>query len=83
MFVAFFIERLGRVGAFNLSTGGWIPCGLLLLGTAGCLARDEQRMQQRLRRVISSFTISSSALNQLDDAQEQAGPPRRTKQPSR
>ena len=37
MFVAFFIERLGRTGAFNLSTLGWVPCGLLLLGT-GALA---------------------------------------------
>lgn len=33
MFVSFFIERLGRVGAFNLSTFGWVPCGALLLGT--------------------------------------------------
>ena len=33
VFVAFFIERLGRTGAFNLSTLGWVPCGLLLLGT--------------------------------------------------
>lgn len=37
VFVAFFIERLGRTGAFNLSTLGWVPCGLLLLGT-GALA---------------------------------------------
>ena len=33
VFVAFFIQRLGRTGAFNLSTAGWIPCGLLLMGT--------------------------------------------------
>jgi hypothetical protein len=33
VFVAFFIQQLGRTGAFNLSTAGWIPCGMLLLGT--------------------------------------------------
>ena len=106
VFVAFFIERLGRVGAFNLSTAGWIPCGLLLLGTgglaavrsaaasgswvcrapagppllcilpaphtpntpitppmpaAGTLATDEKAMQLRLHKVISSYSLSSSA----------------------
>ncbi|KAL4426059.1 hypothetical protein ABPG77_007855 [Micractinium sp. CCAP 211/92] len=67
VFVAFFIQRLGRTGAFNLSTAGWIPCGLLLMGTAFTLARDEDAMQHRLRKVLSSYTFSSSALQALDD----------------
>lgn len=142
VFVAFFIQRLGRTGAFNLSTAGWIPCGLLLMGTGararssragrptpcllgllgprylpsaqpplpeavlargqlleaqclalapctvptclashrpGCpcppaaftLARDEDAMQHRLRKVLSSYTFSSSALQALDDAPDE------------
>lgn len=67
VFVAFFIQRLGRTGAFNLSTAGWIPCGLLLMGTAFTLARDEDAMQHRLRKVLSSYTFSSSTLQDLDD----------------
>ena len=146
MFVSFFIQKLGRSGAFNLSTAGWIPCGLLLLGTgarageawgveacacackrvlpwsaqavpckaathprmhrgfvlvvpkpqcsAACaaahpsrsarlppppalpspaaftLARDEDAMQHRLRKVLSSYTFSSSTLNQLDEDED-------------
>jgi len=109
VFVAFFIEKLGRRGAFNLSTAGWIPCGMLLLGTgtetygmhrlifhcrflpgvvcrlwvvlcflhptacfpAACtLAKDEAAMQHRLRKVLSSYTFSSSALYQLDEDEE-------------
>lgn len=66
VFVAFFIQRLGRVGAFNVSTAGWIPCGLLLLGTSFTLARDERAMQHRLGRVLSSYSFSSSALAELE-----------------
>ncbi|PSC76649.1 MFS family transporter: sugar [Micractinium conductrix] len=70
VFVSFFIQKLGRSGAFNLSTAGWIPCGLLLLGTAFTLARDEDAMQHRLRKVLSSYTFSSSTLNQLDEDED-------------
>lgn len=132
VFVAFFIERLGRTGAFNLSTLGWVPCGLLLLGTgalrgSGCLpalgppcmdcgallvchmhchlrrskaaqgaarllppadlptpafllsihpaaftlARDEAAMQHRLHKVLSSYTFSSTAIDQLAEQEQQ------------
>ncbi|KAI7844379.1 hypothetical protein COHA_002177 [Chlorella ohadii] len=71
VFVAFFIERLGRTGAFNLSTLGWVPCGLLLLGTACTLARDESAMQHRLHKVLSSYTFSSAALDRMAEQEQQ------------
>ncbi|PRW58958.1 MFS family transporter: sugar [Chlorella sorokiniana] len=71
VFVAFFIERLGRTGAFNLSTLGWVPCGLLLLGTACTLARDEAAMQHRLHKVLSSYTFSSTALDRMAEQEQE------------
>ena len=34
--VAAIISNLGREAAFNISTAGWIPCGLLLMCTGAC-----------------------------------------------
>lgn len=75
MFVAFFIERLGRVGAFNVSTAGWIPCGLLLLGTGALEGRVGRRAgslhtiggllceqpMQRLAALLMSHTLPPAA----------------------
>lgn len=55
------------MGAFNLSTAGWIPCGLLLGGTAFTLQRDEAAMQKRLHRVLSTYVASASSLGRLED----------------
>ncbi|KAI3438564.1 hypothetical protein D9Q98_000991 [Chlorella vulgaris] len=71
VFVAAFIEKLGRVGAFNISTAGWIPCGLLLLGTSVSLARDEKAMQQRLRHVLGSYSYTFSSSTLLSDSEQQ------------
>ncbi|GLI68460.1 hypothetical protein VaNZ11_012882, partial [Volvox africanus] len=46
--VAGLIHALGRKGAFNVATGGWIPCGVLLASLACCMRRDEDAMQARL-----------------------------------
>lgn len=46
--VAGFITQLGRVGAFNISVGGWILCGVLLCFLALTIRKDEALMQKQL-----------------------------------
>ncbi|GIL90024.1 hypothetical protein Vretifemale_17745 [Volvox reticuliferus] len=48
--VAGLIHALGRKGAFNVATGGWIPCGVMLASLAGFMRADEAAMQARLAR---------------------------------
>ncbi|EFJ46143.1 hypothetical protein VOLCADRAFT_93591 [Volvox carteri f. nagariensis] len=46
--VAGLIHVLGREGAFNVATGGWIPCSVMLTSLVCCMRRDEAAMQARL-----------------------------------
>lgn len=46
--VAGFISQLGRVGAFNISVAGWIPCGILLCCLVFTIRPDESSMQRQL-----------------------------------
>ncbi|GAB4817048.1 hypothetical protein N2152v2_004094 [Parachlorella kessleri] len=57
--VAVLITHLGRTAAFNYSAAGWIPCGLLLLGAALTLEKDEAAMQRRLQHVVSQLLLSA------------------------
>jgi predicted MFS family arabinose efflux permease len=57
--VAVLISSVGRTAAFNISTAGWIPCGLLLLSSSVTLAKDEAAMQQRLKASISRMSLAS------------------------
>jgi predicted MFS family arabinose efflux permease len=59
--VAVLISSVGRTAAFNISTAGWIPCGLLLLSASMTLAKDEAAMQHRLKASISRMSLASSA----------------------
>jgi hypothetical protein len=59
--VAALIYSVGRTAAFNLSTAGWIPCGLLLAASSLTLARDEAAMQRRLKHSISRMSPAPSA----------------------
>ncbi|KAL6755542.1 major facilitator superfamily domain-containing protein [Haematococcus lacustris] len=53
--VAWFIKSLGRQGAFNLSIGGWVPCGLLLTSLVFTLRKDEAAMQRRLQDKVDAM----------------------------
>ena len=59
--VAALISSVGRTTAFNISTAGWIPCGLLLLSSSLTLAKDEAAMQHRLKASISRMSLASSS----------------------
>ena len=51
--VAVLISSVGRETAFNIATAGWVPCGILVLGTALTLKKDEAAMQERLERTLN------------------------------
>lgn len=57
--VAAIVSGVGRETAFNISAAGWIPCGMLLLGIALYLEKDEASMQHRLKSTISRLSIAS------------------------
>jgi len=59
--VAIIISHVGRTAAFNISIAGWVPCGLLLLGTAATLEKDEIAMQHRLKTTLSKLSLASSS----------------------
>ena len=59
--VAALISSVGRTAAFNISTAGWVPCGLLLSGTSLTLAKDEAAMQHRLKATVSRLSLASSS----------------------
>lgn len=63
------IAHLGRTAAFNIAAAGWVPCGLLLMGTALTLERDEEAMQCRLRTSISMHALAGR-LSRADAAAE-------------
>lgn len=74
--VAAIIGQLGREAAFNISTAGWIPCGLLLMAPALTLARDEAAMQTRLRANIDRHVLA--AVSSWGSALDAAGEPDRS-----
>lgn len=59
--VAAIISKVGRTTAFNISVAGWIPCGMLLLGTALTLESDEGAMDHRLKATMSRLSLASSS----------------------
>jgi predicted MFS family arabinose efflux permease len=52
--VAALIGSLGgsRARAFNVAVAGWVPCGLLILGLAWTMRRDEKRAQEALAAAV-------------------------------
>ncbi|GLC48102.1 hypothetical protein PLESTB_000715300 [Pleodorina starrii] len=69
--VAGLIHALGREGAFNVATAGWIPCGLMLSALACCMRRDEAAMQTRLAR--SNEALQAQAAERASAAAAAAG----------
>ena len=57
--VAALISHVGRTTAFNISTAGWVLCGILLLSTAFTLEHDEAAMQHRLKNTVSRLSLAS------------------------
>ncbi|KAK9838287.1 hypothetical protein WJX81_002411 [Elliptochloris bilobata] len=51
--LALMISAWGRETAFNVAIAGWLPCGLIFACAALTLGRDEDAMQERLRRRVA------------------------------
>ena len=58
--VAALIGGLGRTRALNIASLFWAPCGLLVLLAAFTLVRDEEAVQERLRRVVEAQAASGA-----------------------
>ncbi|KAG2447464.1 hypothetical protein HYH02_007785 [Chlamydomonas schloesseri] len=65
--VAGLIHALGRTGAFNVATAGWVPCAIMLTSLACCMRKDEAAMQARLAKASEDAAAASAA------AQAEAG----------
>lgn len=79
--VAGFISQLGRVGAFNISVAGWLPCGVLLCCLACTMRKDEANMQKQLKQkseiMLHHIHVSgadSAGLHMSDGVDDQMEP---------
>ncbi|KAG2422826.1 hypothetical protein HXX76_015768 [Chlamydomonas incerta] len=59
--VAGLIHALGRMGAFNVATAGWVPCAFMLVSLACCMRKDEAAMQTRLAKASEDAAEAAAA----------------------
>jgi MFS-type transporter involved in bile tolerance (Atg22 family) len=51
---AFMINLFGRQSAFTMCTWMWALCAIFLVSIAATLERDEQRLQNRLAKLVEA-----------------------------